>query len=387
MIEVCINYDGIIPLSNGKIIQQFDENRVLLHEFSSFCDAVSQTGITQTRICKGCRDDFIVDGFYWKAVEFKIDKKWWFDKLPFDYKEKCCEHCGKKIDESFIINASRKEKVVRLRSSFGKLVCSKSCGQTISNLECHKQNPERGKRFSKLMSDRLHEKGFDVFYHHPDKIRRQRSIQTSKDNPKWHSSHSKEKRQEMSMNSAQTIKKRMFGKTFEEIYGKEKATEIKKKLSNSTKGENNPMFGRLSPFYSGGGFVGHYKNLHFRSLIELSYIKQMTDENVMIESAENQKFRVKYIDDCGHERNYFPDFYLPEKDIVVELKHVRSLKDKNVNLKTQAAKKNFNKFILLTNKDINMLNYLELYKMVENNEVELCERSYKKLQKIVKYVS
>ena len=34
-----------------------------------------------------------------------------------------------------------------------------------------------------------------------------------------------------------------------------------------------------------------------------------------------------------------------------------------------------------------MLNYLELYKMVENNEVELCERSYKKLQKIVKYVS
>lgn len=387
MIEVHVDYNGTIPLSNGKLIQQFNENHVLMHEFSSFCDVVLKTGITQTRICRGCRDNVIVNGFYWKAIEFKIDKKWWFDKLSLEYKEKYCEHCGKKIDENFIINVNRKEKIIRLRSSFGKIVCSKKCGQIISNIECHKNDPERGKRFNKLMSDRLKEKGFDEFYHEPDKIRQQRSIQNSKDNPKWHSSHSKEKREEMSKNSAQTIIKRCRGKTFDEIYGTEKANEIKQKISNNTSGENNPMFGKPSPFYSGGGFIGIYNNLHFRSIIELSFIKEMMDYGIIVESAENQKFKVEYFDINGQKRNYFPDFYLPENDTVVELKHTRSLKDKNVEIKSQEAKKNFKNFILLTNNDINMINYTELNKMVENKEVELCERSFKKLQKLMNYVS
>lgn len=43
-------------------------------------------------------------------------------------------------------------------------------------------------------------------------------------------------------------KDKRAGKTFEEIYGVEKAKLVKLKQSNSVSGENNPMFGVTSPF-------------------------------------------------------------------------------------------------------------------------------------------
>lgn len=56
------------------------------------------------------------------------------------------------------------------------------------------------------------------------------------------------------------INKSNKGKTFEEIYGKEKAVELKEKLSERFSGEGNPMFGKPSPEGSGNGWSGWYKN-------------------------------------------------------------------------------------------------------------------------------
>ena len=100
------------------------------------------------------------------------------------------------------------------------------------------------------------------------------------------------------------------GKTFEELYGKEKAEEIKKKISKRSSGSNNPMFGKPSPQGSGNGWSGWYKGFFFRSLLELSFLVKSN-----ISEIENAEYiKIKYIDENGKERNYLPD-YLKNKKV------------------------------------------------------------------------
>jgi len=95
--------------------------------------------------------------------------------------------------------------------------------------------------------------------------------------------------------------------------------ETRKKISEKTKGKNNPMYGKPSPEGSGNGWSGWYKGRYFRSLKELSFIVYYLERfNFKWISGEKKEYRISYNSD-GKRRNYYSDFIVDEK-FLVEIK-------------------------------------------------------------------
>lgn len=116
------------------------------------------------------------------------------------------------------------------------------------------------------------------------------------------------------------------GKTYEEIYGKEKSYLMRKNLSDKFSGKNNNMYGKPSPNGSGNGWSGWYKNIFFKSLLELSFLLNYVDRfNMKCESAEKKKYRMMYKDYYDEERNYFADFIINKKYMIeIKPEHLRN---------------------------------------------------------------
>lgn len=165
------------------------------------------------------------------------------------------------------------------------------------------------------------------------------------------------------------------GKTYDEIFGKEKGDKIRKNLSEKFSGENNSMYGKPSPNGSGNGWCGWYNGWHFRSLLELSFMINVIERfNFKWKSAECKKYRIKYVDYQGKERNYFPDFILNDK-YLVEIKP-KSLYNTIINKNKKVAAENFCmnnnlKYKLLTPKKLKLKDIEEL---VDNNKIEFIDR-------------
>lgn len=167
------------------------------------------------------------------------------------------------------------------------------------------------------------------------------------------------------------------GKTLEEIYGCNRATEIRKNISEGTK-RNMPEMG-TPPISCSYGYSGRYKGYFFRSLLELTYIKYLIDNEISFRSAETKHFSVKYTNKDGNVRNYYPDFYLEETKEIIEIKPKFKIKtDINERLKIKAGKNKYNdKYIVLTEDDIyNLVGYILSGKNINSiNDVYLSKRA------------
>ena len=109
------------------------------------------------------------------------------------------------------------------------------------------------------------------------------------------------------------------GMTLEEIYGAEKATAIKQKLSDKTRGAKNPAYGKV--YMNGGKSVkGHYKGMFFRSLLEYSFMKHLESEGISLsDDVDSECFTIPYVLE-GRERTYHIDFYVKSRNVVYEIK-------------------------------------------------------------------
>ena len=184
----------------------------------------------------------------------------------------------------------------------------------------------------------------------------------------------------------------MYGKSVYDCwikkYGKEiadkKLKELSIKRSKNASGENNPMYGRPSPEGSGNGWSGWYKNIYFRSILELSYLKYLLDNNIKFEIAEKRKFAVQYFDNIsGNKKNYFADFYLIDSQELIEVKPKKILETSKNKEKFKAARDIYkDKFIILTEDDILKVTKDEIKKMYESKDliwIERYEIKYKNL--------
>lgn len=132
----------------------------------------------------------------------------------------------------------------------------------------------------------------------------------------------------------------------------QKELERRKKLSELSKGNKNKMFGKPSPIGSGNGWSGWFNNIYFRSLLELSYLKYLIDNNIKFESGELKKHKIEYITDDGI-KNYFCDFYLIDSKSYIEIKPKKLLTSyKNKQKFEEATRKFGDKFKILTEDDI-----------------------------------
>lgn len=76
---------------------------------------------------------------------------------------------------------------------------------------------------------------------------------------------------------------------------------------------------------------GTYKGIRFRSLLELSFMKHLERQGIDVKGVEYETLSVPY--EGG---NYAPDFYVPAKKTVYEVKHSSALRDEK-NLQKFAA--------------------------------------------------
>ena len=154
------------------------------------------------------------------------------------------------------------------------------------------------------------------------------------------------------------------GKTLEDAYGFEKAQKIKAKIGEHSKGENNPMFGKASPLGAGNGWKGYYKNIYFRSILELKYLKYLLDNNIIFENGEKAKYRIPYILWDGTNRTYATDYYLPETNVFIELKPKKLIDTPTNKLKFEAARELLgDRHIILTENDVQLFPLEEMYEL------------------------
>lgn len=127
------------------------------------------------------------------------------------------------------------------------------------------------------------------------------------------------------------------GKTDAEYYGPEKAKEISKKKSEAVLGKNNPMYGKPAPMLSGKGIKGYYKGHYFRSLLELLCMKHLEDEGIHLKDVDYENFVIHYVSYDGNHRTYRPDFFIPSRNQLIEIKPSKLISTPLNSLKFEAA--------------------------------------------------
>jgi hypothetical protein len=97
------------------------------------------------------------------------------------------------------------------------------------------------------------------------------------------------------------------------------------------------------------GYVG---NTFFRSSYEEQFLLTCNKFNIIVETAESKEFRVPYIDHNNIKRMYYPDFYLPEYDVIIEIKPILMLLLENNLLKVTEGMRFHNNYLLLTEEEL-----------------------------------
>lgn len=105
----------------------------------------------------------------------------------------------------------------------------------------------------------------------------------------------------------------------------------------------NPTNGR-------GHLVGKYNGILYRSSYELLFIKFAEKYNISIENCENIKRRVRYTYN-NKKHWYYPDFYLPDIDVCIEIKP-KSMMNEIFYTKKSFAEKIYKNFVVLTETEL-----------------------------------
>lgn len=96
-----------------------------------------------------------------------------------------------------------------------------------------------------------------------------------------------------------------------------------------------------------------YGENSFRSTWEVEFAKWLDSENIHF---EYEGVKVKYLDpERGYERTYYPDFYLPDQNLCIEIKPKVYLDSKVVKAKRDACLKAGYKFKFITQDELNNL--------------------------------
>lgn len=139
------------------------------------------------------------------------------------------------------------------------------------------------------------------------------------------------------------------------------ATKIRNGTTKHSKATKRKMVARLHERYSDPNhdrsvyitnvfnpFTGYYRGLYYRSSYELKFLQFCRKYFIDVLPASTKEFAVPYVDPYGSERMYYPDFYLPEFDMVVEIKPSSMVGYGANPQKFAAARRKYDRFCVLT---------------------------------------
>ncbi len=202
-----------------------------------------------------------------------------------------------KIGEKILMKTKARHSVYNICNSCGKQINGQKEGKSDFCYKCSAafyRNPSKKESREKIQNARL------KFYQGGGKP--------------WNCGLTAENNETLK-NTALKISKALAGKSFEYRFGKERADEIKKSLSNKFKGAGNPMFGKRPPHRNGGlrEDLGHY----VRSNWEADFARILNLYNLKYE-YEPKTFPL--IKSNGEILNYTPDFYVKSDNTFYEIK-------------------------------------------------------------------
>jgi endogenous inhibitor of DNA gyrase (YacG/DUF329 family) len=140
--------------------------------------------------------------------------------------------------------------------------------------------------------------------------------------------------------------KRKNGTLYHTEDTKKRISETLKKIFNSESFDKSKFLQRKIQSYK----YGYHKGFYCRSSYEKIFIDFCEIYKIKLLSSENNKFSVKYYTDELIQRTYFPDFYLPDLDIVVEIKPL-SMYDYGNNISKYLAIMKVYRFIVITEEE------------------------------------
>lgn len=110
-----------------------------------------------------------------------------------------------------------------------------------------------------------------------------------------------------------------------------------------------------------GHLTGIFNNIIYRSSYELLFIMICKYININVISAESKDFRIRYTSPKTNRKHwYYPDFYIPNIDLVVEIKPSSRINDSiNVEKFKQASK--IYKFIVITEQQLELNNLSKIF--------------------------
>lgn len=157
------------------------------------------------------------------------------------------------------------------------------------------------------------------------------------------------------------VESRKFNKTYK--HNESTRTKIKNTLLNYyQQGDDQCVtLSKNTVKNNGKGFkTGTINGINYRSSYELMFLIFCEKNKIQVNSAESKLYRVRYIlDDKKHW--YYPDFYLPKYDIVIEIKP-QCFVQNNCNKFKEAIKEYA--FLVVTEDDL--LNQINLYNRITN---------------------
>jgi hypothetical protein len=133
----------------------------------------------------------------------------------------------------------------------------------------------------------------------------------------------------------------------------ETATKIRNSLTQKYQQDENPPV-YLPKGRGGGGRNydrGYIHGFFYRSSYEKQFIITCHDNSIDIISAENKEFRVPYIMD-NKRKFYYPDFYLPKYDAIIEIKPTSMFLVEETFIKLDAGAKHHENYIILTEEEL-----------------------------------
>ena len=229
-----------------------------------------------------------------------------------------------------------------------RIFCSKKCSNSGKN------NPMYGKKHTNESKKKNSESN-------KANITKELKEKHSKRSKQWHKEHPNAYRGENNPMYGRDMSGKNNG-----MYGKHLTKEHKNALSKRFSGKGNPMYGRPAPQGAGNGWSGWYKNMYFRSILELSYMVHFEKNNIKFISAEKMRIPYKFM---SKDRTYSPDFYLPDTDTVIECKYKKLIKSKNNIAKFEAAILFFKNFKIMTEEDVKLLKKDDIMKLYDNKKL------------------
>lgn len=101
-----------------------------------------------------------------------------------------------------------------------------------------------------------------------------------------------------------------------------------------------------------GHETGHINGIFYRSSYEKTFLEYCYNKNIKIEPASTKEFRVAYKDEVESKlRMYYPDFYLPDYDIIIEIKPLSMLDFENNEIKIDTGMREHS-LVLVTEEEL-----------------------------------